>query len=144
MLPFAEGSGASLRCPGFSKHFHWFHPQTLFLIPYTLSAKDHMSPALLRQRPNDVTDAIFFHLNSKFPCILFVFAFPLSSIIFDLIEDTPYSYSVTAWFPCWTTAIPALFYELPLLSHTSSVCPVISMALALSPWPRNTLKRPYP
>ena len=32
---------------------------------------------------------------------------------------------------------PALFHELPLLSHTLSMCPLTFMVLALSPWLKN-------
>ena len=32
---------------------------------------------------------------------------------------------------------PALFCELPLLSHTLSMCPLMFMVLAVSPWLKN-------
>lgn len=64
MMHSAEVSGATRRYTGCSEHFDSFH-SPLFLIPYPLSAKDHMSPALLRQRPNYLTIAIFLQFYLK-------------------------------------------------------------------------------
>lgn len=73
--------------------------------------------------------------TSKFPCILFIFASPLFSTMVGHIEDNQYQPKNRA--PMLHHHHPALFCELPLLSHILSTCPLMFMVLALSPWLKN-------